>query len=62
MNPSEAESNEEREKKFAELEQRGTLQLVYEKDKEGKAIQKNYYLSLGGNHLQRQNHSRQYYL
>ena len=44
VNPSEAESNEEREKKFAKLEQRGMIATsVYEKDKEGKAIQKIIY-------------------
>jgi len=41
VNPSEAETNEEREQKYAELEQKGmTATSVYEKDKEGKNIQK----------------------
>ncbi|HNX87886.1 MAG TPA: gliding motility-associated ABC transporter substrate-binding protein GldG [Paludibacteraceae bacterium] len=41
VNPSEAETNEEREQKYAELEQKGmTATSVYDKDKEGKNIQK----------------------
>jgi len=41
VNPSEAETNEEREQKYAELEQKGmTATSVYEKDKDGKSIQK----------------------
>jgi len=41
VNPSEAETNEEREQKYAELEQKGMAATsVYEKDKEGKNIQK----------------------
>ena len=44
INPSQAENNEEREQKYAELEQRGmTATSVYEKDKEGKDIQKIIY-------------------
>ena len=44
VNPSEAATNEEREQKYIELEQRGmTATSVYEKDKEGKNIQKIIY-------------------
>lgn len=40
-NPSLAENNEQREKKYAELESKGLIPTaVYERDKEGKSIQK----------------------